>query len=755
MLAAGAQLRQGEGEVQYVWGQFLTDQGGDNVGQYGLHGTCQGVAGLALGSRQLGKFGARYERCLSGGTRALTDMLTRPLKALDARKTFKVAELLGALSASEGPGAAFNRVLELLVAGARRGGWTHDLQAPIADGPDLWPTTYVIDALSYVADPTLFSEMVTAAVDCCLAQLEANHNLDDLDRAALFRLTACMSRYELSLPDLVERLARFYQQARGGSVSLDAQQRYEYRIRSDGNAEEHAFCTAPSGLAQLRSDLWLFRRSGGDGNHDELSERVQAFVAGVHRTFDAGFADMRRLSYAIRLLSDFGHETDTLVQASGAPLNGALWHEYSVAEPLRATLSGVPADSRNAREKDYQAALSDAGEADQVVHILDQLTDGYSGAHVDLCEVTHGSGAAQLLQVFKLDRKDSTEREIKGITAARLLIPKEFLAGLYRDRDYDVNHTDNSFIRYEFASGLLQPGRTLSFLKYLDSEAEPSRIVAVVDRLFEQGLASAHMALGTSQMTLTGLCHSFDKQRNVPPGRFLSDLREGVFALRRNVQLCRELPNRSRIILRFPFLTALDPISYWDRIGEMYFPAANSKCVHGDLNPRNILLVQRQDAVSHDPVLIDFQRFGGPAPLATDYCRLEAGIHVKAMASVLRQARGDGELEEQLLRYVQCVSRGGDGFAQDHVLLGQEPLPIELKKLTRVVAAIRRAFLQSAPLGVRADHRGYFGVLSLYLLNYLKPTYEHVLSSEQKLFSFYMASHLLTSHFIHPGLKKR
>jgi hypothetical protein len=757
-LTAGAQVKVESAAFESVWGQFLRDSTGDNIDQYGSHGTAQAVLALAIGFRFLKEDGARYHQHLLAGTRALQRFAKAPLKTTDSLKTFKVAELLGALAAVNGEAETVNDLLAQLVAGFRGTGWSYDVQQVDSDIASLWPTVYVIDALSYLPESRRPRELIVKALDWCLSYFSKTSAPWNDDSAALVKLCECADRYKHESPAFSDALLRIYSGMRQSSITLplETENRLEYRIRAPAGTGAHAFCTIPTGVAQLRADVWLFRREPSVASRDKLVQRVRAFLTSIRDDSPTILGALRTISYAVRMLAEYSADIEGLVPTTPLATTVSLF-EAPVASRHSVSSSGTRAQfSQSERETKYSLGLSKAHGPDFSVRILDELTGGYSGANVDLCEVTRQHGVPELLQVFKLDQADAVDREYKGARDAATLIDKPYRVELYGDGRYHLDVPGYAFLRYSLASSTITPGDLSPFLRFVD-EAESEQVESVLQLLLSEGLGRAKTIIGGSrQISLGFLCEAFDGLRSSPPGTFWSDVSKGIAVVLNNTELAYPLSQSHRWILRFPSQTLMSPVSRWPDVSKVYFAGANVANAHGDLNPRNVLVVRRSSPTSatpgYEPVLIDFHRFSGPAPASVDYCRLEAGLHVKALKQYLQRAANDGDLHEQLMRYVDWLTSERGAFFEPKLPIGTS-LPLQLQRVGRAALAIRQAFKKNASAVLNDDERLYIGTLMLYLLNYLKATYDAVLVWEQRVFSLYLAGRILEVHFVRPGLR--
>jgi hypothetical protein len=145
------------------------------------------------------------------------------------------------------------------------------------------------------------------------------------------------------------------------------------------------------------------------------------------------------------------------------------------------------------------------------------------------------------------------------------------------------------------------------------------------------------------------------------------------------------------------------------------------------------------------PVLIDFHRFGGPTPLPLDFCRLEAGVNVKGLRTVIETARSDPQIEDDLVTYCAKINSVLALDVNDAKLRGMPP---PLHRAAIVVESIRRSYLGFAPRQAQEDCRSYFGTLALCYLSYVRPIYQQVLTLRQRLYSLYCGASILEWHFV-------
>jgi hypothetical protein len=165
-----------------------------------------------------------------------------------------------------------------------------------------------------------------------------------------------------------------------------------------------------------------------------------------------------------------------------------------------------------------------------------------------------------------------------------------------------------------------------------------------------------------------------------------------------------------------------------------------AKRIHGDLNPRNVVMIRKASDAEFMPRILDFHRFGEPGPLAMDFARFEAGVHVKCLEREIRN-KVEGAANK-LLRYEALVI-GEFVPAASRSLVGS--VAPEFAKAVFAVAAIRRRY---AELSTSEGYRCYWMCLALCLLSYLRPVYDAQLSDGQRSFASFMAANILDRHVV-------
>jgi hypothetical protein len=183
-----------------------------------------------------------------------------------------------------------------------------------------------------------------------------------------------------------------------------------------------------------------------------------------------------------------------------------------------------------------------------------------------------------------------------------------------------------------------------------------------------------------------------------PDGRTMrqlaSRLKEGsVFHVLGKVRSVRARAHRERLQGGLPELTdapVADPFEALPRILETRRSGRLTALVHGDLNPRNILLVDDK------PILIDYAFTRDGEPFFLDFTRLEGCLARDVLPENFTLAQ---HLRLQRLLAASCRlgERGADRFAQR--LAAERP---ELGAAFRIFWALRRAARDACPEVYRA-----------------------------------------------------
>jgi hypothetical protein len=754
VLAANAQPFIKGAEIYYRWGQHIYDDVGDNTGQFGIHGTAEAVRANAAGVERLGR-NTRYEKFLRGGVGSLIDWIEKPKKPLDINKTVKVGEWLGALAQGGADKIYVDRLAAVLLDEKARsdGGWNWDLKTP--SEPILMPSLYALDGLVRAFRKYgPFNQEIKVALDFSLTRLEheAPAVINDSEASlswetALYKFCEVIDLLENPEPFLSSSHNTLGQLMRMASAKprgiLDTK-RFEYRVGGHGQ-EEHAFCVLPTGLMRLYAYLWA---KSSDLNFDlniesfknELSDFIQ--MTDSRRPFP--FGNVGSCSHAVRLVARFGKEIDELIQdVQNTPRPGA---SLNSARPVL-TRATDQYEQRSVRQDLYTETLKEEGV--KRVKILQEFSEGYSGAHLDLCQITQTNNTPRILQVLKLDKLKNAKEEAQAAALAQEIIPERYRVELFKS--YEIS-ADHGLLRYRYAgqAGLLPSVE--QFLKFVAAADETTLITDAIKKVYEQALAQAVSRVEADNSSLNETRDYFERKRE---NKFWSEILDGYRSLEERQLVSHSVDQPDYLILNFPFQTFENPLRASERTRDAWerpFSIDRAGYGHGDLNPRNILMVMDEERDLRGPVLIDFQRFSEDVPLPTDYARLEAGIQVKALRDFFEKAANDPSQQTYLVRYEHAVNAFHD-FQLNEVSpkISTADVPRDLTRARKCVGAIRGCYLAAATPGGKKDLRGYFATLMLNYFSYLRPVYFEALSDRQRQFAFYCAASIFNRHFLYPA----
>jgi hypothetical protein len=760
ILASSAQPVVQDQTILYRWGQHIFDDSGDNTGQYGVHGTSEAVRALAVSIEKLGP-DSRYQRFLEGGVLCLSLLLSNPKKPIDLRKTVKVGQWTAALTIGGGEKAAIDQLLQLLFTAqdTKFGGWGWDLKTSVKESI-LLPTLYALDGLVRVYDRFgMYSDEISIALQFCLDELKKQIPTKTSDpdtiyawKAAFYKLCEIINIYYKSHPidtnarNAVEEL---FPSSKMADAKLPGFIRFEYRYRisEQGKQQEHAFCVLPVGIMQLRTELWAKSLDlNVEIEEGAFKDRVADFIRLIYSPHGFPFNKVGSCAAAARLVANFGREIDAQVRPITNNRIESL--ELRGVTTMPSLPISDPFEAIESREKFYLQLMQRDDAADRPVdsvRIVKELTGGYSGAHVDLCEIITG-GAPELLQVLKLDKGQAIQQETGGATEARHRIPAKYRVDLFKS--YLSDDSSVGFLRYNYASYNLTLSNTRSFLEFFEAAANPDEIVTTIKEIYEKALGRVLATVTPETTSLIQLRSFFESKRG---NTFWISIEDGYKRLQDAKQIASE-DAFGRVILNFPFKTVHSPFINSKRARETWnqvFPGATTAFGHGDLNPRNILLVREEAEEPFVPVLIDFHRFGGPVPLPLDFARLEVGIQIKGLRDYITAAANDPDAQEFLIRYEKWINgRAGFNISPQTQRSLVTSLPAELMKTSKIIAAIRERFLARFP--EKNDLRFYWGAIMFGYFSYLRPIYDNVLTTEQRLFAFYCGASIFKRHFLYP-----
>jgi hypothetical protein len=419
-----------------------------------------------------------------------------------------------------------------------------------------------------------------------------------------------------------------------------------------------------------------------------------------------------------------------------------LGEEEAVDEPAREiqVIEDVPT-----REGLYFQAVAGAESDIEKIRILKSLSGGYSGATLDLCEIWHKGGVPGLYQVLKLAATEDADREARGAKMAAEVVPPEYRVDLFDS--HSVGDGSKSVLRYRYASATLMPGHIVPFLEYLETIPEPGEVGKNITELFEKALGDGFSGVQPSTMSLRQVRDHFEAVRN---GGFWCSVVEGIEALEQKASMLLRFQRRGRMLLRFPYRTISYCLGESKRLQtalDALFVGGFARVAHGDLNPRNILMVRSNTGFR--PVLIDFNRFGGPAPLPLDFCRLEVGVNVKGLRTIIEATRSDPKIEDELVAYEARINDpSGFEITTGIFRTCDTDFSPPIYRAALIVGTIRNSYRVFSPPKAREDSRAYFGTLALYYLNYVRPLYQQMLTLRQRLYALYCATSILERYFL-------
>lgn len=753
VLASSAQPRVNlVGDIDYLWGEHVRDVSGDNTGQNGVHGTAMAIRAFAAGVKVLGER-SRYAKFLNGGAQTLCDWVQNPKKSTDFAKTTKVGEWIAALSTIDAYATQTATLIVRLLKGRNNDlcGWGWNISQP-SSNPVVVPTLYALEGLCAAWTRSgEFFDVITSGIGFCLGKLEATQppKTEDEERSlqwksALYKLCEIISIAENNEhldTSFRSRVCKLLDDAANPwSLSLKDFTRFEYRLKLE-TIEDHAYCVLPSGFIQLWALAWLY--SGGnttDPIRKHLIESIELFGRIVYSPSGFKLDRVETCSYAIRFITEFRSKLDLDFAEPNLDSENAISHSLSVLSPSKVRNY----DDKSGREELYKRIF----QRDQVseINIIQELTDGYSGAIVDLCDVMKLNVVPEILQVFKLDETEASDAEVKGFRLAENLIDPAFRVSLLDVKK--VPRRGLSIVRFNFAGLNLVKGQVQNLLRFLESEADLTEIGKTIDNIFDRALGNCHTAT-IAHPTLEKIREYFEGVRK---NKFWSEINDGFERLSRNRRIS-DSGKFKRVNLYFPATTVANPLAFEDdKLWTQSFTSAEAAYGHGDLNPRNVLMIRSSEPIAgsrdyYQPVLIDFNRFSAKVPLAIDFARLEAGIMVKGLKSFITKAGDDMDAHEILLNFEETVN-GSFEFAKSKTPLTS--FPSEIWRFHQLVRAIRDHYESRFPSSSRknVDPRSYFAVLMLNYLSYLRPVYADVLNNEQKLFSFYAASKIFERFFM-------
>jgi len=386
----------------------------------------------------------------------------------------------------------------------------------------------------------------------------------------------------------------------------------------------------------------------------------------------------------------------------------------------------------------WSEALKDRGRFGRM-RVLEDLAGGYSGAALGVCEVWDEHQTRLPLSVFKIGPTKMIERE-----AALAKQAVEILG------EYAVEVRDSFGLSDGFAAlrmplvgdaGTARAG--LSFLKFFAASGDPHETAAQLRTLFGKATRYLYGEARAEWCKPEKLRQFMEQARG---GRYWSEASVGFMRIA-GLSDVRDLSDATHVTLKAPIHSTIENFfgrkssitTLWDDLVEV--PQCHH--IHGDLNPRNVVMIRMENQDNHVPRIVDFHRFGEAGPLALDFARFEAGIQVKCIEKQIASASESNE-ERELLNYESYVN-DTDGFVpwKDKSLVGM--VDPNFTKAVMAISAIRECFTDISPI---KDRRDYWWCLFLCLLSYLRPVYDGRLTDEQRTYAIHVASSILSRHLL-------
>jgi hypothetical protein len=320
-LAAGAQpCTVAERHFAYRWGQHLWTDEGDNIAQYGLHGSAQAVMGFAAGVRNHGD-ATHYRHYLNFGLAYLSTLLDHPKKPLDLRKSLKLSELIAALGDAGASETLLRRGTQLLLESrvGDRDGWDFDLHGAHRKLPRVLPTLYVMRAILSGRLPPEDITVLNHGLEFCAGGISAEG--DEKKRHAelywLVHLDALHRRRLGKASPVHGMIAEQVAKDKFPIYPLLEAVTFEYQIADDAAQAQHAFCDVPLGLYQFATELWC--RTNGVSLPDldsRLWRHCSELVASTFSGARPALANIETCSFGARLTLEWRQEVQALLEGT-------------------------------------------------------------------------------------------------------------------------------------------------------------------------------------------------------------------------------------------------------------------------------------------------------------------------------------------------------------------------------------------------------------------------------------------------------
>lgn len=262
-LAVAAQPVIEAGSVEYCWGRSIADKAGDNLDQFGLHGTCQAAIAFAQAVTAYGDR-SHFRKYRDGARKYLIRLATAPHKTSDERKTLKVAEHLEALCNLGADSSVTMPIIERLRKCANRNGgicgWGFDLEEDSEESSVL-PSIYTLRALmaaSQFSERPELSEDIRYGLDYVVNTIQQNINGENIDYLNMLVLAIAMYGKKAENVGLRNKVIEIVRNTIGQFLGMDNSRQIDYHYGTNGGST-HAYCTVQSGCLQLGVELWVAR----------------------------------------------------------------------------------------------------------------------------------------------------------------------------------------------------------------------------------------------------------------------------------------------------------------------------------------------------------------------------------------------------------------------------------------------------------------------------------------------------------------
>jgi|GEM_PF-4218937 len=275
----------------------------------------------------------------------------------------------------------------------------------------------------------------------------------------------------------------------------------------------------------------------------------------------------------------------------------------------------------------------------------------------------------------------------------------------------------------------------LSFTDFCDSAVDDQirQGLSSLNRLFIQKIGTSSKPDNISAQELLGFADNLraTSQEKHP---YSKSILEGLASLIAAGELNSINGKLVHAKLDMPIPNGINSVEL--KLSEIRIPVTRAHPCHGDLNPRNILILNGDE--DPQPLVIDFDRFGEAEPddpskfgsLALDIARLEAGLLLGEGTS----ETGSAVDPKNFLDHIKISKNSGEHLdSKECKAHGGRWLAIQLL----------RGYLKDAV--PTADHREYSICLGLHLLSYARSNYLKMLGTESQSLALLGGSALLTS----------